>query len=204
MFRASTLWSIPLLVACLLNLSVTPVVCLTLLLSAAPEPFALHEIDSEAVEGYRAALARVGPGHTLEVHIDSLGGDSTQLFRLLGLTDWAHHSQIQVVCKVYGVAMSAAAFFLTMGCDRRIMGPKAILLYHEAYAIRRLFSPLPIDPVQLAKETESLKSLNRTFAVLIAQHSHISEADYEGHVSKGDWYVLPEDALKYGFVDTVQ
>src|SRR5277367_6116269 len=140
-----TVWSTPSLVAFLpkrstvgLVLAVGLLLSSVLSLGTPPEPFNLGPINEDSVDAYANALVHTRSGGVLQVRIDSPGGDGYQLLRLLGLSDEASHRQITIVCRVSGVAASAAAVYFVVGCDRRLMGPKATLLFHNAYIRRDL------------------------------------------------------------------
>lgn len=152
--------------------------------------------------GYTEYLNATPSGGVAQVEIDSLGGDHVSYLRLLGLTDKAHHRQITVVCRIYGVGLSAGAFFFTAGCDRRVMGPNAVLMYHEGRMQHSLLlSPTDEDK---AKTAESLKNINHLFVVHVAAHSHMSEAEVAAQIAKGDWYVQGPEAVARGLADVAQ
>jgi len=181
-------------------LFVLNLVVLSFLLLVSPrEPFVMGPIDSDMVGAYDHYLSETTSGSVAVVKVDSLGGDAHQLLRIFGLTDEAHHRGITVVCRVYGVAASAAAFFFVAGCDRRVMGPKAVLIFHEAYHVYSLLEGPP-DP----KTLQSLENLNHFFAYLMAEHSYLTAPAYEWHVKQGDWYLLGPDAVDHGLADVAQ
>lgn len=164
-------------------------------------PFLLGDVDDQAVVSYRAAVAHRPLGSLLSVEIDSAGGNVYQLLRLLGVTEEAHRKGVIVQCVVTGIAASAAAIFFVAGCDTRVMAPRAVLVFHEAYftsiASPSFISVPPPDPHQI----ESLKKLNSILAQFVVAFSKVTLEQYRDHVKDSDWFVRTPEAISLGFAD---
>ena len=149
--------------------------------------------ESETSASYFASkLAEIPEGATLEVHINSDGGDA---FEGTAIYNQLKAAPIKKIGIVDGHAFSAATFIL-QACDERVMEVGTTLLVHNAWTI----AAGNADELRaVADDLDMLMDANRK---IYLERCNLSE---EGLIElmAEDRMLTPAMALKYGFVDRI-
>ena len=137
-------------------------------------------------------LAEIPAGATLEVHINSDGGD---VFEATTIYNILMDAPIQKVGIVDGHAYSAAAFIL-QACDERIMNPGTTLLAHNAWTVAIGNAE---DLRAAADDLDKLMESNRK---LFLGKCTLNEEELISLLAE-DRILTPEEAKEYGFIDRI-
>lgn len=129
----------------------------------------------------------------IRLYINSPGGDVTDGFALVAAIELSK-------TPVYTINMgewASMAFLIGITGKRRFSLPHSIFMMHEPSGLA----------VGKFSDMEDKVLFNRRFNSdhikdLVFSHSKMTEEAYR-EVSKKDYYMLPEDALKHGFIDEI-
>ena len=129
----------------------------------------------------------------IRLYINSPGGDVAEGFALISAMEL---SKTPIYTINIGEWMSMA-FLIGIVGRKRFSLPHSIFMMHEP-------SGLAIGKFS---DMEDRVNFNRRFnndhiRALVMRNSQMSEKEYS-EVSKKDYYMLPEDALKHGFIDEI-
>ncbi len=137
-------------------------------------------------------LAEIPEGSTLEVHINSQGGDAFEGTAIYNLLKGAKIKKIGIVD---GRAFSAATFIL-MACDERVMNVGTTMLVHNAWTIAIGNAD---DLRAVADDLDKLMESNRN---IFLERCSMSEEELI-ELMKAEVMLTPREALKYGLVDRI-
>ena len=137
-------------------------------------------------------LAEIPEGSTLEVHINSQGGDAFEGTAIYNLLKGAKIHKIGIVD---GRAFSAATFIL-MACDERVMNVGTTMLVHNAWTIAIGNAD---DLRAVADDLDKLMESNRN---IFLERCHMSAEELIA-LMKAEQMLTPKEAKKYGFVDRI-
>lgn len=149
--------------------------------------------ESETSATYFAEkLAEIPEGSTLEIHINSEGGDA---FEGTAIYNQLKAAPIHKIGIVDGRAFSAATFIL-MACDERIMNIGTTLLVHNAWT----WAIGNADDLRaVADDLDKLMESNRN---IYLEKCSLSEEELIA-LMKEERMLTPKEALEYGFVDRI-
>lgn len=154
------------------------------------------EWDGETAETsasyFAEKLGEIPEGSTLEIHINSEGGDAyegTAIYNLL------RSAPIRKVGIVDGRCFSAATFIL-MACDERIMNTGTNLLVHNAWTIAMG------NADELRAVADDLDKLMESNRKIFLERCSLSEEELID-LMKAEKLLTPEEALEYGFIDSI-
>ena len=149
---------------------------------------------SETSASYFAEkLAEIPEGSTLEIHINSEGGDAFEGTAIYNLLKGAPIHKVGIVD---GRAFSAATFIL-MACDERIMNTGTTLLVHNAWT----FAMGNADELRaVADDLDKLMEANRK--IFLERGCTLSEEELMA-LMKEERLLTPKEAKEYGFVDSI-
>ena len=150
---------------------------------------------TEKILDYNRADDGIAPEERkpIRLYINSPGGDVTEGFALVGAMEL---SKTPIYTINVGECLSMA-FLISIVGTKRFTLPHSIFMMHEpSEMIVGKFSDI-----------EDKVFFNKRFHIsrikdLALKHSNMTEREYE-KVSKKDYYMLPEDALKHGFIDEI-
>lgn len=137
-------------------------------------------------------LAEIPEGATLEVHINSDGGDAfegTAIYNLL------KNAPIKTIGIVDGHAFSAATFILA-ACDKRIMQTGTVMLVHNAWTIAMG------NADELRAVADDLDKLMESNRKLLLERCKMTEDELIALMAE-DRMITPEEALEFGFIDQI-
>ena len=148
---------------------------------------------SETSASYVAEkLAEIPDGATLEVHINSDGGDA---FEGTAIYNLIRNAPVKTVGIVDGHAFSAATFILA-ACDKRIMLTGTVMLVHNAWTIAIG------NAEELRAVADDLDKLMESNRKLLLERCSMSEEELIALMAE-DRMITPEEALAFGFIDQI-
>lgn len=149
--------------------------------------------ESETSASYFAEkLSEIPEGSTLEVHINSDGGDAYEGTAIYNQLKAAPVHKIGIVD---GHAFSAATFIL-QACDERVMETGTTLLVHNAWTMAMGNAK---ELRAIADDLDKLMESNRS---IYLERCSMSEDELIALMDE-DRILSPEEALSYGFVDRI-
>ena len=173
---------------------------LALQVSPSPSPveMTLLDVDEDAVLAMARVVDNAQPGGIISININSLGGHTYEVLRLLAVSEMAHDKGVTVICTVQGLAASAAAMFFIAGCDRRLIKDHAYLMLHES----SISKPLILGPVT-PEEIQSNANLNEAISTVVARACKMPVEEYRKKVKAGSWMITAQEAVANGMADVV-
>ena len=148
---------------------------------------------SETSASYFAEkLAEIPEGSTLEVHINSDGGDA---FEGTAIYNQLKAAPVKKIGIVDGHAFSAATFIL-MACDERVMELGTTLLVHNAWTIAAG------NAEELRSVADDLDKLMEANRKIFLERCSLNEDELIA-LMREDKMLSPTEALEYGFVDRI-
>lgn len=135
----------------------------------------------------------------IPIVIDSYGGS---VYALLSMIDAIEHCKIPVATIVEGKAMSCGAVLFTCGVDgHRYIGPHATVLIHDVSSFTMGKEP------QIKADANEISRLNKLVYSKMAKNCGYKDEDvfYDMITKKrgADWYLTPEDCLKYNLANKI-
>lgn len=145
-----------------------------------------QRLDDEAEE----------PNRPYTLVIKSPGGDVFDGLFLFDELRSIAASGHRLTTVIRGYAASMAGFLAQAG-DHRVMGPNAYLMLHPA-------SSGAIGKVaDLRTEADLTEQITRQMCDVYAERSTMSADEIYDRISRGDWWLRAEEALRLGFVDEI-
>ena len=133
----------------------------------------------------------------ITVRFTSPGGD---IIRGLALHDAIggirQRYGIHVTTVALGMAASMAAVVLQAG-DKRIVGPNAYILVHEAEA----FSMGTVS--QLEDESKFIRKLNDRLYDILASRAKIKRSEIVTKARRKDWWIDAQECVQFGLADEI-
>lgn len=139
---------------------------------------------------------RMDPGKTIEIQINTFGGDIFSGFRLIDTIHYLQQNGTEVNTSVYGVAASMGAVILQAG-SKRIAGKNAFLLLHQGSArVDGSYGDIEDDQKLLEK-------LQARLLDNLAQRSSMTPQKIKNAWNRKNWWINADEAKEFGFVDEV-
>ena len=145
--------------------------------------------DATCPKDIRDAITQMKPGETLEVYINSGGGDVQS-----GQEMYSLFQSVDSVAKIQSFAASAAGV-AAMGCKKVLMSNVSTIMIHNVSC-----SGVAGDYHQMDKISEMLKTLNETMANAYAAKSGMELEDVLDLMDRETW-ISAKGAIEYGFAD---
>ena len=150
------------------------------------------EIKCITPQDFKEAMAGLENCSTIELHLNSYGGDATVGIAIGNLLK---QSGKHTVCIVEGIAASAA-FTIAMSCDEVRVYPSSILMCHEVKSFMYGF----YGNEDLKKIENGNSAYNNASAEVYARKSGMSKAQCLNLMRKETW-MTGADAISYSFAD---
>lgn len=151
-----------------------------------------YEKSETSASYFAEKLAEIPAGSTLEIHINSDGGDA---FEGTAIYNQLKAAPLKKTGIVDGHAFSAATFIL-MACDERVMNTGTTLLVHNAWTVAIGNAD---DLRAVADDLDKLMESNRS---IFLERCSLSEEELIA-LMKEDRMLSPAEALEYGFIDRI-
>lgn len=128
--------------------------------------------------------------------ISSPGGSIIDGFTLYDYLLALRQEGLHITTAVYGMAASMGGVLLQAG-DKRVVGPNAHLMIHEAssQAIGKLS--------ELEDETAFVKRLNTRCWEILSERSKMSKSAIATRASRRDWWLTADECIEKGFADEI-
>lgn len=129
----------------------------------------------------------------IRLYINSPGGDVTEGFALISAMEISK-------TPIYTINMgqwSSMAFLIGIAGHKRFSLPKASFLMHDGSIF--LFGSANKVKDKVAFEDRMEEEIVKPF---VLKHSKMSEEKYDA-LDRKEFYMLPEDALSYGFIEEI-
>lgn len=143
-------------------------------------------------QDFKEAMAKLQNCSTIELHLNSYGGDATVGIAIGNLLK---QSGKHTVCVVEGIAASAA-FTIAMSCDEVHVYPSSILMCHEVKSFMFGF----YGNEDLKKIENGNTAYNNASAEVYSRKSGLSKAQCLNLMKKETW-MTGADAISYNFAD---
>ena len=143
-------------------------------------------------QDFKEAMAKLQNCSTIELHLNSYGGDATVGIAIGNLLK---QSGKHTVCVVEGIAASAA-FTIAMSCDEVQVYPSSILMCHEVKSFMYGF----YGNEDLKKIENGNTAYNNASAEVYSRKSGLSKAQCLNLMKKETW-MSGVDAISYNFAD---
>ena len=150
------------------------------------------EINCITPQDFKEAMAGLENCSTIELHLNSYGGDATVGIAIGNLLK---QSGKHTVCIVEGIAASAA-FTIAMSCDEVRVYPSSILMCHEVKSFMYGF----YGNEDLKKIENGNTAYNNASAEVYSRKSGLSKAQCLNLMRKETW-MTGADAIHYSFAD---
>ena len=156
-------------------------------------------VKEDSVKACIATLStwnRVAPKCPITLVINSPGGSIVDGFALWDFLTELRSEGHELTTIARGYAASMAGVLLQAG-DKRIMGPTATLLIHEAqFGAFGSFG-------EVEDTMDFVKKLQDRILDIFAERSKLSKRQIKAKWRRKNWWMLPSEALKFGFVDEI-
>jgi ATP-dependent Clp endopeptidase proteolytic subunit ClpP len=139
---------------------------------------------------------RIDPGCDITFLIDSPGGGIIEGFHLFDTMLSLRNEGHTITTVTNGMAASMGGILLQAG-DERIAGPNASILIHEAS-----FGAMG-SMGQVEDTVEFAKKLQERLLTILAQRSTLSKQQIRNRWKRKNWWLDADEALKWGFVDSI-
>ncbi len=181
-----------LLIALLSVASIAAVPCTNI----CPVPVALGPV----IPGMNTALekALASDQDTVVVNINSPGGYVSELYRLEELTNAYRAKGGHVVCRVTGMAASAAAVYFESVCDERIMTKGSSLMFHE------IADEVSGKGSDIQKKADEIYDEEMRQASIYAYKLGMTAEEYIAWIRARNRWLDASLALKMGATDSVE
>ena len=150
------------------------------------------DIQCITPQDFKDAMAELQNCSTIELHLNSYGGDATVGIAIGNLLK---QSGKHTICVVDGIAASAA-FTIAMSCDEVHVYPSSILMCHEVKSL--LWGYYGND--DLKKIENGNTAYNNASAEVYSRKSGMSKAQCLNLMKKETWFT-GTDAISYKFAD---
>jgi ATP-dependent protease ClpP protease subunit len=150
------------------------------------------DIQCITPQDFKEAMAGLENCSTIELHLNSYGGDATVGIAIGNLLK---QSGKHTVCVVEGIAASAA-FTIAMSCDEVRVYPSSILMCHEVKSFMYGF----YGNEDLKKIENGNTAYNNASAEVYSRKSGMSKAQCLNLMRKETW-MTGADAINYNFAD---
>lgn len=150
------------------------------------------DIQCITPQDFKEEMAKLQNCSTIELHINSYGGDATVGIAIGNLLK---QSGKHTICVVDGIAASAA-FTIAMSCDEVHVYPSSILMCHEVKSFMYGF----YGNEDLKKIENGNTAYNNASAEVYSRKSGMSKAQCLNLMKKESWFT-GADAISYNFAD---
>jgi len=154
--------------------------------------WAWEELGEVSAVNLSKQLETLGDVEHIKVFINSYGGEVAEGLAIYNALR-RHKAKVTTYCDGFACSIASVIF---MAGDERIMNEASLLMIHNAwtYAIG--------NADELRKQADDLEKITQASVEAYKAHSVISEEEIKALMDNETW-ILPEEALEYGFATTV-
>jgi len=140
---------------------------------------------------------RKEPGSPITLALNSPGGSVFDGLALFDYIRWLVSEGHDVTTLGIGQIFSMGAVVLQAG-SRRVMTPNSWLMIHEVSTVAAG------KGAQIGDESKLVGRLQSQLLGILAERSEFSARQVKTRWTRKDWYLSAQEALKHGFIDSVQ
>lgn len=128
----------------------------------------------------------------INVYINSYGGEVAEGLAIYNALR-RHKAKVTTYCDGFACSIASVIF---MAGDERVMSESSLLMIHNAWTYAGG------NAEQLRKQADDLDKITQASVEAYKAHSSLSEEEIKS-LMDGETWILPEEALTYGFATTI-
>lgn len=129
----------------------------------------------------------------ISIYINSYGGDVSEGLAIYNALK-RHKAKVTTYCDGFACSIASVIF---MAGDERIMNESSLLMIHNAWTYATG------NAAELRKQADDLEKITQASIEAYKSHSSLSEDEIKKLMDAETW-ILPEEALSYGFATKVE
>lgn len=137
-------------------------------------------------------LEAMGDVSQINVYINSYGGEVAEGLAIYNALR-RHPAEVVTYCDGFACSIASVIF---MAGDVRIMSDSSLLMIHNAW------TQVAGNAEELRKQADDLEKITQASVEAYKAHSDLEEAEIKALMNAESW-ILPEEALQYGFATAV-
>jgi ATP-dependent Clp protease protease subunit len=137
-------------------------------------------------------LDAIGDVDQIEVHINSYGGEVAEGLAIYNALK-RHKAKVTTYCDGFACSIASVIF---MAGDERVMSEASLLMIHNAW------TRTAGNAEELRKQADDLEKITQASVNAYKANSALSEDEIKSLMDAETW-ILPEDALAYGFATRI-
>lgn len=151
------------------------------------------EIESDvSSHNLSTQLAQLTDVDQIDVYINSYGGEVAEGLAIYNALR-RHKANITTHCEGFACSIASVIF---MAGDKRVMNESSLLMIHNAWNI------VAGNAEELRKQADDLEKINQAATEAYKAHSTLKEDEIKALMDDETW-ILPEEALSYGFATSI-
>ncbi len=151
------------------------------------------EIESDvSSHNLSTQLAQLTDVDQIDVYINSYGGEVAEGLAIYNALR-RHKANITTHCEGFACSIASVIF---MAGDKRVMNESSLLMIHNAWDI------VAGNAEELRKQADDLEKINQAATEAYKAHSTLKEDEIKALMDDETW-ILPEEALSYGFATSI-
>lgn len=138
-------------------------------------------------------LEEIGDVSKIDVYINSYGGEVAEGLAIYNALK-RHKAKVTTICDGFACSIASVIF---MAGDERVMNNASLLMIHNAWTFASGNS------ADLRKQADDLDKITQASVEAYKAHSNLSEEEIKELMDNETW-ILPEEAIEYGFATAVE
>lgn len=155
--------------------------------------WAWEELGEVSAVNLSKQLDALGDVNEINVYINSYGGEVAEGLAIYNALK-RHKAKVTTCCDGFACSIASVIF---MAGDERVMNESSLLMIHNAWT----YAMGNAD--ELRKQADDLEKITQASVEAYKAHSALEEADIKELMDNETW-ILPEEALTYGFATKVE
>lgn len=155
--------------------------------------WAWEELGEVSAVNLSKQLDALGDVNEINVYINSYGGEVAEGLAIYNALK-RHKAKVTTCCDGFACSIASVIF---MAGDERVMNESSLLMIHNAWT----YAMGNAD--ELRKQADDLEKITQASVEAYKAHSALEETDIKELMDNETW-ILPEEALAYGFATKVE
>lgn len=151
-----------------------------------------EELGEVSAVNLSKQLEALGDVDHIKVFINSYGGEVAEGLAIYNALR-RHNAKVTTYCDGFACSIASVIF---MAGDERVMNEASLLMIHNAWTWAAG------NAQELRKQADDLEKITQASVEAYKAHSALSEEEIKALMDNESW-ILPEEALEYGFATTV-
>jgi len=154
-------------------------------------------LETDEISNVLMRWARRDPGKPITIYLNTPGGSVFDGNALGHTLDQLRETGIKVTIYGAGTVLSMGAVLLQYA-DERVLAKDAVFMIHS-------LSGGTMGPLESIIDTAKMwETVNERLLNKLVERSTMSKASLKKKVSRKEWFLTAEEALKYGFCDRIE